>query len=292
MSDPTPDNSVEDYTNAVVESPPATPLLETTLAQDSTTSVEGYTSRTVDSSPLLESIAQNPDTSVEDYSNTVDPSSLADTVKVADTMPATKTMIDNTDAVKPGITMPDSPTSSADAREEPGDEASGDRARRGCSTAALMCCGVVALLLLGAGLGVGFGTDAFDSILSSESKASDSTQTQSTPTAAPERSTGQPTVAESQLPSFIPTDGPSQLPSTAPSAVPTRIATLAPTPVPTQVYYPINPEPSSPPNTYFNFNPDSDYGPPRWARVNTNDHWVRYLDWTVVWHKLFLTCSF
>lgn len=266
MSDPIPDTGVEDYTNAVVESP-----APTTLAQNPNTSVDEYTSRTVDSSPLLESIAQNPDTSVEDYSNTVDPSSLADTVKVADTMPTTKTI----DAVKPVITMPDSPMSSGGVREEEGGEANGGRARRGCSTAALLCCVVVALILLGAGLGVGFGTDAFDSILSSASKVSDSSRAQSTPTASPTRPSGQPTVTNSQQPSFIPSDGPSQLPSTAPSAAPTSVATLAPTPVPTEAYYPINPEPSSPPNKYFNYNPDSDYGPPRWGRVNTNDHWLR-----------------
>ena len=277
MSDPTPDISVEDYTNTVVEPTPP-PLLEPSMAQTADASVDEYVASTVDSSsPMLESMAQNPDTSVEDYSNTVDPSSLADTVKVADTLP-TKTMPTKLEAVKPAVTMPDSPTSSAGVHEERREESTAARqGRRGCSTAALISCIAVALILLGAGLGVGFGTDAFDSILSSssEAKESESPPAQLTPTPAPSGVTDSPTIAASQQPSFIPSDGPSQLPSTAPSATPTRMATLAPTPTPTQAYYPSNPEPSSPPNTYFNFNPDSDFGPSRWGRVNTNDHWVR-----------------
>jgi hypothetical protein len=283
MSDPTPDISVEDYTNTVVVDPTATPppLLEPSMAQTTDASVDEYVASTVDSSsPMLESMAQNPDTSVEDYSNTVDPSSLADTVKVADSLP-TKTMPTKLEAVKPAVTMPDSPTSSAGVHEERREESTAARpARRGCSTAALISCVAVALILLGAGLGVGFGTDAFDSILSSsEARESESPPVQVTPTPAPSRVTDSPTIAASQQPSFIPSDGPSQLPSTGPSSTPTRMATLAPTPTPTQAYYPSNPEPSSPPGTYFNYNPDSDYGPKRWARVNTNDHWVRCVKW-------------
>ena len=58
-SNPTPDMSVEDYTNTVVEPTPPPPLLETTIAQHPETSLEEYSACTVDSSPLLESIAQN-----------------------------------------------------------------------------------------------------------------------------------------------------------------------------------------------------------------------------------------
>jgi hypothetical protein len=59
-SNPAPDISVEDNTNTVVEPTPPPPLLETTIAQYPETSLEEYTACTVDSSPLLESIAQNP----------------------------------------------------------------------------------------------------------------------------------------------------------------------------------------------------------------------------------------
>jgi hypothetical protein len=106
------------------------------MAQNPDASVDEYVASTVDSSPMLESMAQNPDTtSVEDYSNTVDPSSLADTVKVADTLP-TKTMPTKLEAVKPAVTMPDSPTSSAGVHEERREESTAARrACRGCSTA-------------------------------------------------------------------------------------------------------------------------------------------------------------
>lgn len=41
------------------------------------------------------------------------------------------------------------------------------------------------------------------------------------------------------------------------------------------VYVPPNPVPLSPPSGYFNYDPDSPYGPNNWHRVNTNNHWLR-----------------
>jgi len=142
----------------------------------------------------------------------------------------------------------------------------------GCTRFACIICMVGTLIVLGTGLGVAFGVES-TGLRSWASELGKGSSSSSVITSAPIGS-----MSPSDQPSFAPSDGPSVYPSMNPSTEPTigssANPTLEPTPMPTAVYYPANPEPSSPPNTYFNYNPNSEYGPPNWNRVNTGDHWV------------------
>ncbi|KAL3779435.1 hypothetical protein ACHAWO_000161 [Cyclotella atomus] len=73
-------------------------------------------------------------------------------------------------------------------------------------------------------------------------------------------------------PSEIPSMMPSAEPITArPSKSPSRRPTSEPTSKPT---FAGAQEPSNPPKGYFNYNPTSEYGPPKWGRVKIeNDFW-------------------
>ncbi|KAL3788034.1 hypothetical protein HJC23_008378 [Cyclotella cryptica] len=73
-------------------------------------------------------------------------------------------------------------------------------------------------------------------------------------------------------PSAIPSTSPSSSPSFAqPSKSPTRRPTRVPTPLPT---FATAEEPLNPPKGYFNYDPNSNYGPSKWGRVNVeNDFW-------------------
>ena len=94
-----------------------------------------------------------------------------------------------------------------------------------------------------------------------------------------------PTTSPSESPtvSSVPTSAPSDVPSLTPSATPTtsqaptNTPTMSPTdfPTPEVVYWPQNPEPADPPSSYFNYDPDSDYGPHRWNRVNARNSWLK-----------------
>jgi hypothetical protein len=201
--------------------------------------------------------AQDPNTSVEDYTNAVDPSEMERTVKVADT-------------------MPDSPTSTAGASQS-GLEAKGAEGHKACTTTVLVLFVVVCVVLVATGLGVGFGLDAFGQNSSAAATAPEVPTTES-PTTSPTTTT-RPSLSPTWRPSFIPSDLPSQEPSLGPSLLPSVLPsanpTTVPTPAPTKAYYPMNPEPSSPPSEYFNYDPNSPYGPDNWARVDTSQHWVR-----------------
>lgn len=99
-----------------------------------------------------------------------------------------------------------------------------------------------------------------------------------------------PTVTPSSTPSFSPSNGPSATPSSSPSGSsgPSSLPSLTPTEFPTTSYptfspsaspsdpkVPVNREPEKPPRGYFNYDPNSSYGPHRWNRVSTNGHWLK-----------------
>jgi len=278
--------SVEEYTNEVP--PPAEPTI-VTAAED--VSVEEYTNEVPPPSTT-------PDTSVEEYSNTVDPSTLEETVIVSETVasstaaasaPApTVTDTDTTAAVAPEIitmpeekavvldtkpTMPNSPGSMQDPPEGVEDELVLEKqTRKGFCGCTRLLCLLCSIIFLGIFFGILTGVEK-TGFRSWASEIGGPEPTES-PTAKG------PSMYPSVSPSLMPSDGPSltpsDQPSLEPSLQPSAEPSLGPTPVPTRAYYPANPEPSNPPNTYFNYNPDSDYGPPRWNRVNTGGHWVSW----------------
>ena len=102
-----------------------------------------------------------------------------------------------------------------------------------------------------------------------------------TPTATPSASpTGSPTPAPTGTPSASPSASPSSAPTAAPTGSPSAAPTPAPTATPSQSptaegYIYANPEPLNPPPGYFNYDPNSEYGPQNWHKVNTNNHWLR-----------------
>lgn len=102
-----------------------------------------------------------------------------------------------------------------------------------------------------------------------------------TPTATPSASpTASPSAAPTGTPSASPSASPSAAPTVAPTGTPSAGPTSAPTATPTQSptpegYIYANPEPLNPPPGYFNYDPNSEYGPKNWHKVNTNNHWLR-----------------
>jgi hypothetical protein len=50
---------------------------------------------------------------------------------------------------------------------------------------------------------------------------------------------------------------------------------MFPKELPTPGVFPQNPEPRNPPSSYFNYDPDSNYGPHRWNNVNTRNSWLK-----------------
>ena len=98
-----------------------------------------------------------------------------------------------------------------------------------------------------------------------------------TPSNAPSSA---PSVAPSTAPSAAPSMAPSVsgAPSLVPSDVPTVVVSQAPTQEIVEYRVPANPVPSNPPSSYFNYDiSDSEHGPERWHRVNTNtrDNYLR-----------------
>ena len=75
------------------------------------------------------------------------------------------------------------------------------------------------------------------------------------------------------------TVSPSQVPSDVPSQVPSTVPTSTPTVPPTPAFYPSYPVPSNPPPGYFNYDPSSEYGPPKWHLVDTSHTWLREFGW-------------
>ena len=83
--------------------------------------------------------------------------------------------------------------------------------------------------------------------------------------------TGEP----SAIPSMSPSLEPSIEPTVGPTASPTNHPTRMPTPPPT---YTAARVPSNPPKGYFNYDPASPYGPPRWGRVQIDDDFWHTFD--------------
>jgi len=123
-----------------------------------------------------------------------------------------------------------------------------------------------------------------------ESSSSSSRSNTSVQEGAPTPLRATPSVTPSDAPSSAPSDEPSDVPSMAPSILPSGapslvasdVPTVVPSQAPTQeiVEYrvPANPVPSNPPSSYFNYDiSDSEHGPERWHRVNTNtrDNYLR-----------------
>ena len=91
--------------------------------------------------------------------------------------------------------------------------------------------------------------------------------------------TSSPSDAPSGIPSATPSTSPSGYPTSTPTATPSQVPsdtpTMFPTALPTPEFFPQNPEPRNPPSSYFNYDPNSNYGPHRWNRVNTRNSWLR-----------------
>mmetsp|Transcript_5424 Transcript_5424/g.8566 ORF Transcript_5424/g.8566 Transcript_5424/m.8566 type:complete len:559 (+) Transcript_5424:71-1747(+) len=90
-----------------------------------------------------------------------------------------------------------------------------------------------------------------------------------------------PSAAPSATPSLAPSAEPSSMPSSqptssgAPSSAPSSSPSSSPTQMPTFEPIPQNRDPNNPPRGYFNYDPDSKYGPKNWHRVDTSQHWLR-----------------
>lgn len=94
-------------------------------------------------------------------------------------------------------------------------------------------------------------------------------------------STSEPSISPSSVPMITsrPTDRPSHSPSMRPSSSPSVGPSMSiPTPSPTLDEFAPNPAPSNPPNAYFNYNPNSPYGPgdPQMVYHNATMNKVQY----------------
>jgi hypothetical protein len=193
-------------------------------------------------------------------------------------------------------TMPESPTSSASV-SGPNTEGASDRKR--CSSTAISIILLIAALLVATGVGLavvfvaGDGIDARTdaSLLLDAPGGASPSAAPSTPFPSMEPSSA-PSMEPSAEPSLDPSQAPTEVPSVAPSDNPSVDPTIAPTPSPTEVYYPQNDEPRSPPRGYFNYDPDSSYGPNSWHRVDTSQHWVRSGWWLLRCTYCGSTCLF